>query len=98
MRLSLRTAGRIAWRETRSSLAKFLFVVFAVAIGVGALAGVRGFSESVRTMLNSEARTIMAADLSARQFSPPKADQMAKLDQLGSQGVDRTLITETVSM
>jgi putative ABC transport system permease protein len=44
MRLSLRTAGRIAWRETRSSLTKFLFVVFAVAIGVGALAGVRGFS------------------------------------------------------
>ena len=35
MRLSLRTAGRIAWRETRSSLTKFLFVVFAVAIGVG---------------------------------------------------------------
>ena len=56
MRLSLRTAGRIAWRETRSSLTKFLFVVFAVAIGVGALAGVRGFSESVRAMLNLLAR------------------------------------------
>ncbi len=98
MRLSLRTASRIAWRETRSSLTKFLFVVFAVAIGVGALAGVRGFSESVRAMLNSESRTIMAADLSARQFSPPETDQLAKLDQLGKQGIDRTLITETVSM
>jgi len=98
MRLSLRTAGRIAWRETRSSLTKFLFVVFAVAIGVGALAGVRGFSESVRAMLNSESRTIMAADLSARQFTPPKQDQLAQLDRLGSRGVDRTLITETVSM
>jgi len=98
MRLSLRTAGRIAWRETRSSLTKFLFVVFAVAIGVGALAGVRGFSESVRAMLNSESRTIMAADLSARQFSPPKADQLAELDKLAARGIDRTLITETVSM
>jgi len=98
MRLSLRTAGRIAWRETRSSLTKFLFVVFAVAIGVGALAGVRGFSQSVRAMLNSESRTIMAADLSARQFAAPKQDQIAQLDQLGSRGVDRTLITETVSM
>ena len=98
MRLSLRTAGRIAWRETRSSLTKFLFVVFAVAIGVGALAGVRGFSESVRAMLNSESRTIMAADLSARQFSPPKPDQLAELDKLASRGVDRTQITETVSM
>src|SRR5690349_912464 len=98
MRLSLRTAGRIAWRETRSSLTKFLFVVFAVAIGVGALAGVRGFSQSVRAMLNSESRIIMAADLSARQFSSPKADQLAQLDKLASNGIDRTLITETVSM
>jgi putative ABC transport system permease protein len=98
MRLSLRTASRIAWRETRSSLAKFLFVVVAVAIGVGALAGVRGFSQSVRGMLNSEARTIMAADLSARQFVRPKPEQLAELDKLQSQGVSRTLITETVSM
>ena len=44
MRLSYRTAGRIAWRETRSSMTKFLFVVLAVAAGVGALAGVQGFS------------------------------------------------------
>jgi len=33
MRLSLRTAARIAWRETRASTAKFLFVVLAVAMG-----------------------------------------------------------------
>jgi putative ABC transport system permease protein len=98
MRLSLRTASRIAWRETRSSYTKFTFVVFAVAIGVGALAGVRGFSESVRAMLNSESRTIMAADLSARQFASPKQDQITQLDQLSKRGVDRTLITETVSM
>src|ERR1700730_14973184 len=98
MRLSLRRAGRIAWRETRSSLTKFLFVVFAVAIGVGALAGVRGFSESVRAMLNNESRTIMAADLSARQFAPPKQDQIAQLDKLGSQSGERPLITEKVSI
>ena len=98
MRLSFRTAARIAWRETRSSLTKFVFVIFAVAIGVGALAGVRGFSESVRAMLNSEARTIMAGDLSARQFTSPKQAQLAQLDQLAARGVDRTLITETVSM
>jgi putative ABC transport system permease protein len=98
VKLSFRTAGRIAWRETRSSLAKFLFVVLAVAAGVGALSGVRGFSESVRTMLASESRTIMAADLTARQFVRPDARQLAALDELGNRGVDRTRITETVSM
>jgi putative ABC transport system permease protein len=97
MRLSFRTAARIAWRETRSSLTKFLFVVLAVAIGVGALSGVRGFSESVRSMLDRETRTIMAADLTARQFSRPNENQLAELDKLRPQ-VDRTLLTETVSM
>ena len=71
MRLSFRTAARIAWRETRSSLAKFLFVVLAVAVGVGALTGVRGFSESFHSMLIKEARTVMGADLTARQFLMP---------------------------
>src|SRR6266853_5380839 len=98
MRLSLRTAARIAWRETRSSLAKFLFVVLAVAAGVGALSGVRGFSQSFKSTLTREARTIMAADLTARQFVAPTQQQLAALDGLGQRGVDRTLVTETVSM
>jgi putative ABC transport system permease protein len=96
MNLSFKTAGRIAWRETRSSLTKFLFVVLAVAAGVGALSGVRGFSQSFHGMLTKEARTVMAADLTARQFMMPTAQQDAALDEL--RGVDRTLITETFSM
>ena len=98
MTLSLRTAGRIAWRETRSSTAKFLFVVLAVAAGVGSLSGVRGFSESVRAMLAKESRNIMSADLTARQFADPSAAQLTRLDELAQRGLDRTLITETVSM
>ena len=98
MNLSLRTAARIAWRETRSSMTKFLFVVLAVAAGVGALAGVRGFSESFRSTLTREARTVMAADLAARQFSVPRPEQIAQLDALVPEGVEHTWITETVSM
>ncbi len=98
MNLSLRTAARIAWRETRSSLAKFLFVVLAVAAGVGALSGVRGFSDNFHAMLTREARTVMAADLAARQFHLPESRQLALLDSLEARGVEHTWITETVSM
>ena len=59
--------------EYRARLLDWAYGV-ALCAGVGALAGVRGFSESVRSMLNSEARTIMAADLSARQFARPKPE------------------------
>ena len=96
--LSSRTALRIAWRETRASTAKFLFVILAVAAGVGALSGVRGFSASFRRTLLSESRTVMAADLTARQFKPASPQQTAALDALAARGVEHTLVTETVSM
>lgn len=98
MNLPLSTAARIAWRETRASWVKFFFVVLGVAAGVGALAGVRGFSQSFDSMLKTEARTVMAADLTARQFVVPSQAQIELLDQLAAKGVDRSLITETVSM
>lgn len=92
------TAFRIAWREMHAARAKFLFVIVAVAVGVGSLTGVRGFSRSFRRMLLREARTLMAADLSARVFGVPTADQQAVFDNLAARGVARTWITETVTM
>lgn len=98
MRLSLRTAANIAWRETRASLTKFLFVILAVAAGVGALCGVQGFSASFNANLLDQSRTIMAADLTARQFVPASEREQSALDALSKRGVEHTLITETISM
>ena len=67
--LSYASAIKIAAREMRSSRGKFFFVILSVAIGVAAPTGVRGFSASFRTTLLDKARSIMAADLSARMFS-----------------------------
>jgi putative ABC transport system permease protein len=97
-RLSLRTAATIAWRETRASVAKFLFVILAVAAGVGALAGVRGFAESFRTMLRTESRTLMAADLWVRTFDPITDRQKAQIDALRARDVDYCEVAETVSL
>ncbi len=96
--LPLRTAGTIAWRELRASKAKFSFVILSVAIGVAALIGVRGFSESFQKTILAEARTIMAADLSARMFRQPTPLEAKQMDALAESGIRRTWITETVSM
>ena len=98
MRLSLRTAFNIAWRETRASMGKFIFVVLAVAAGVGALTGVQAFSDSFRGTLLDESRTVMAADLTARQFVAANKEESAALEALAKRGVEQTLITETISM
>jgi len=98
--LSWSRAAAIGWRDLKSAPGKFAFVVLSVAVGVAALVGVRGFSESFRTTLMSEARSLMAADLSARVFRQPSAEESQKLAAMeqGIPGSDLTWVTETLSM
>lgn len=98
MKFGWRAALRIALREARSSSLKFLFVVLAVAAGVGALTGVRGFSTSFERMLLDQARTMMAADLMVRIFGGATDQQVAAMDALAAKGLRRTEIVETLSM
>ncbi len=93
-----RTALRIAWRELRASPAKFIFVVLAVAAGVGALTGVRGFSESFRSVLLLKARSLMAADITVNDFSTPTPAQQAELDRLEKSGIRVTRVSQTLTM
>lgn len=95
---SWQTALKIAWRESRSSAVKFSFVILAVAVGVGALTGVRGFSSAFNLMLVREARTLMAADITARVFVMPTDQQKAAIEKLKTLGVQETQLTETLTM
>jgi len=94
----MRTALRIAWREARASRAKFVFVILAVAAGVACLTGVKGFTRVFQTMLSREARTLMAGDLMIRTFSLPTREQQELFDRLEREGLQRTWITETITM
>ena len=101
--LSWKRAGAIAWRDLRSAPGKFSFVVLSVAVGVAALVGVRGFSESFRKTLTTEARSLMAGDLSARIFREPTAEENSKIAAIVGQGTGgaaarTTWVTETISM
>jgi len=96
--LSWRRAGAIGWRDLKSAPGKFGFVVLSVAVGVAALVGVRGFSESFRRTLGLESRSLMAGDLSARIYREPTAAEEQKIAGLEQQGTRSTWITETVSM
>ena len=94
----LGTASRIAWRELRVSPGKFLFVVFAVAVGVAALSGVKGFGYAFKGMLSRNAKQLIASDLQAQVYQQPPADEMAKMMALGSRYGVMTRVTETESM
>ena len=91
-------AAVIAGRDLRSAPGKFVFVVLSVAVGVAALVGVRGFSESFRSTLTREARSLMAGDLAARANQQPTQSERQKVEALKGQGIRTTWVTETVSM
>ena len=91
-------AAVIAGRDLRSAPGKFVFVVLSVAVGVAALVGVRGFSESFRSTLTREARSLMAGDLAASANQQPSQAERQKVDALKGQGIHTTWVTETISM
>ncbi len=94
----LKTASNIAWRELRASPAKFLFVVMAVAVGVAALSGVKGFGYAFRGMLLHNAKQLIAADVQAQTWEDPTAKEVAALQTLAHKDGAMTQVTETVSM
>jgi putative ABC transport system permease protein len=96
--LGWRRAAAIGWRDLKSAPGKFGFVVLSVAVGVAALVGVRGFSESFRRTLTVEARALMAGDLNARLFRLPTVDESTKIAALAGEGIRSTWTTETLSM
>ena len=97
--LSWSRAASIGWRDLKSAPGKFAFVVVSVAVGVAALVGVRGLSDNFRSTLLGQARSLMAADLSARIFHEPTSEELGKVAALKSgNSIRATWVTETVSM
>ena len=98
--LSWKRAAAIGWRDLKSAPGKFGFVVLSVAVGVTALVGVRGLSDSFRQSLSTEARALLAGDLSARMLHAPTAGELGKIAAIAnpSSGIRTTWITETISM
>src|SRR5580658_9139944 len=99
--LSWKRAAAIGWRDLKSAPGKFGFVVLSVAVGVAALVGVRGLSDSFRQTLSTEARSLLAGDLSARLDRAPLADELSKIAAIEAQSggaIRSTWVTETVSM
>ncbi len=93
------TALRIAYRELMFARVKFVFVVLSVAIGVGALTGVRGFADSFSTTLLGQARSILAADLSARMSRMLRPEEQARLKRFAAHAdAQMTQVTEMASM
>lgn len=85
-------------REARGARGRAAFFVLCLAVGVGAVVAVAGFSASLRATLAREARQLLAADLRIRALQPipPAVDDL--LAGEAARGVRSTRITELVTV
>ena len=97
-RFALGTAPKVAWRDLQASPAKFLFVILAVAVGVAALSGVKGFGYAFQGMLLRNAKQLIAADLQAQIWNYPTDQEILQTQRIGAKYGVVTRVTETVSM
>jgi putative ABC transport system permease protein len=89
---------RMAWRETRPALIKFLFLILAIALGVGALTGLKGFSKALDRSIFKSAKDLIAADIAVRFNSLPPPKEIETLESLAAQGAKLSRTTEMLSM
>lgn len=66
----MRFVLRMAAREVRASWRRLLFFFLCVAIGVGAIVGLRSIVQSVRDTLVGQARTLLGADVAITTNRP----------------------------
>ena len=59
-------------RETRSAWKLLIFFFVCIAIGVGAIVALRSVIQSVRHVLTTEARTLIAADILREHDNMPE--------------------------
>jgi len=89
---------RLAWREMRPSIKKLLFMVSAIALGVGALTGIKGFSLALNQSMLRSARDLIASDIAVRMNSIPSERDLNLVNSIEQRGAQVTRTTETMSM
>ena len=94
----LNAASKIGWRDLRAAPAKFIFVILAVAVGVAALSGVKGFGYAFRGMLLRNAKQLIAADLQAQTWEALSPEQISRIEAIAASAGTMTRVTETISM
>lgn len=79
-------------------LKKLVFMVSAIALGVGALTGIKGFSLALNQSMLRSARELIASDFAVRMSSTPSEEELNTVESMEQRGAQVTRTTETMSM
>ncbi len=74
---------RMAWRDSRRSRRRLLLFVSSMTLGVAALVAVTSFGGNLLTAVDTQAKTLIGADVRITGRAPFSAETEALLDSLG---------------
>lgn len=85
-------------REIRSGRRHFIFILSAVALGVGSIVGVEQIAGAIEKTISREARSLLTADLEARLTAAWPASDAQDLNFWSERGGAFLRVTETITM
>ncbi len=91
--MTARAVLRLAGREARASWRRFLVLIAAVAIGVGALVAINGFTANLRDSVRVRSRALLGADLRIQTRTVPGESVERLVDSLAASGAGVARIT-----
>lgn len=74
---------KMAWRDSRSSRGQLALFAASIVLGVAALVAISGFRANLNTALDSQAKSLLGADLVLGGRQPLTAEAEALVDSLG---------------
>lgn len=76
---------KMAWRDTRASRRRLLLYSLSIVLGVAALIGISSLGESLRAAVDSQAKGLLGADLSASARQDFSGKALARLRATGGE-------------
>lgn len=75
----------LAWRDSRRSRRRLVLFSFSVVLGIAALVAIGSFTANLREAIESQAKTLLGADLAVTGRTPFTPELQAYLDRLGGE-------------
>ncbi|MFK7807403.1 MAG: ABC transporter permease, partial [Saprospiraceae bacterium] len=92
---SISWLAKMAWRDSRRNRGRLLLFISSIILGIAALVAINSFSENLVKDINTEAKTLLGADLMLEGTQVASDTLMELLDSIGG---ERTEIVGFASM
>src|ERR1700761_3591457 len=83
-KINIRWLFEMALRDSRKNRSRLLLFISAIVFGIGALVAIYTFRYNLQKDINSQAATLIGADISITGNKPANADIKPLIDSLGS--------------